>query len=475
MESSLVLKRYRIWCVTDSKYVFAWSATDAPHVCPDSESHEVDASRPVVVETLSREQTSIANLPVTPYDRLLCGEETVVIDVKPGIALSRLRDRVDLGGSGMVTCGRGAASYRIEVFSPGDHAELRTLERGPYVSGLCSESGVGGRLLSFPQADQVVTFGAYDSVAGDGFLFEISATGLAVLAKNDGVETMRTSFQNFNVDSMDGNGPSRLVLDRTRGYVWTIKYTSYGYGQVEFSVAAENIDLQQHLVPLHRYYARDRPSTACAYLPVCARIDYGASEAEPLAIEVTGRKHSVLGKYDPDVRDTCVARSERITDLLAAAGDGTQNETVVTVFAIRRRPGELVVPVQAAELELCVGNDVYRPIMFELVTINPREANAVDQCTWTSVPGIPEAESVLQYTTSCTSDLCVCADTSAVSTNATIVLWRGFVYNIPRIVHIDAAVAEDEVMAIRMIWPSDADAPPSECFAAVSLRTKEVW
>jgi len=466
MDSTSELKRYRIWCMTDEKYVYAWSALDAPRTCPDSTSHEVDASRPVVVETVARSMTSVSNLPITPYDRLLCGEENIVLDVKPGIALSRLRDRVDVAGTGAVTCARGAASYHLEVSAPGDHAELRTLERGPYVSGLCSESGVGGRLLGFPQGDQIVTFGAYDSSIGDGFLFEISAKGLSVIAKNDGVEIMRTWFRDFNVDPMDGSGPSKLVLDRTRGYVWTIRYTSYGYGQVEFSVAAENIDLQQHLVPVHRYYARDRPSTACAFLPVCARVDFGQSDAEPLAIEVTGRKHSVLGKYEPDARSTCVSRSDRLVDMIESA-DAQEGNSIAALFSLRRRPGELVVPIHAEELEICVSGEISRPVLFEMVTVNPRDPSVVGSCEWTRIPGVPASESVLQYSTSC-------SDAGSTDESA-IVLWRGYVHSIPRIARVHACVAEDEILAVRMIWPIGVDPPPVGSFAAVTLRCREVW
>jgi hypothetical protein len=479
MGSVSTLKRYRIWCVTEEAYVYVWSSgEDAPDACPNDSAHAVDTAQAVVVETVSRNETAVSNLPLTPYDRVLCSNESVVIDVKPGVGISRLRDRVLTQGGGTVTSVNGASEYRVAVAGAGDVAELRTLERGPYVSGLCSETGIGGKLTEFPRGDQTVTFGAYDSELGDGFLFEISAAGLSVLAKNDGHECMRTHIFDFNVDCMDGTGPSRLQLDPTRGYVWIVRYTSYGYGQVEFSVAAENIDLQQHIVPLHRYYAKNRPSTACAYLPVSARVE-ARTQDTPLTIEVTGRKHSVLGDYEPDTRDTSVCRDMRLGDLNRTE-DGSANTRArfETVFAIRRRPGVIPVPVKTAALEVCIESQAHGPLMVELVTAIPRSAGTATTATdvddmWVDVPDVPATETVLQYTES--PNIIDGATSNTGSNGSVLVLWRGFVHTIPRIADVSTAVAEGEIMAVRVrLMPTTATAADDSTIA-VALRLKECW
>ena len=43
---------YRIWCVTESAYVYTWG-TETPTVCPNNPAHTIDANSITIVETVS--------------------------------------------------------------------------------------------------------------------------------------------------------------------------------------------------------------------------------------------------------------------------------------------------------------------------------------------------------------------------------------------------------------------------------------
>ena len=453
MTSTTSLQKYRFWCDTEQVYVFAWASEgNPPDHCPNDNTHLIDFEQAVVVEKVEKNATSVSNLPLTPYDRVLVSNETVVIDVKPGNGLSNLRDSWKVQGGGSVTNEHGEPHYVLRTSGAGDASEFRTVERGPYVSGLCSEAGIGGRLGNMPSGDQRVLFGAYDSEYGDGFVFEISANGLAALVLSGGEEVHRAHSNEFNVDPLDGTGPSRLVLDPSRGYVWTIRYTSYGYGVVEFSVAAENINLEQHLVPLHRFYAKNRPSVACPYLPIHAGIMSPTAEI-PLTVYITGRKLSVLGSYDPDLRDTCITH---IQDAPSLGLESQSSDDVATLFAVRRRPLTTPIPVHTAGID--VWSDSAKPVLIELVLAPYIEAADVD---WTDIPGVVATESMLQCVTGKS------ASNVVPHPERSIVVWKGFAHTVPQQAVAVASLPDNQLLMVR--------APGIAGNATFVLRMKECW
>lgn len=423
--------------------VYVWSASGTPPTqCPNNSEHTIDASNATVMQTVTQTDTEISNLPLTPFDRVLTSEETVLIDVKPGMGLSALRDRVDTVGGGSVTSEVGTWEYQLTAPNAASSASLRTAERGPFVAGLCAEVGIGGRLGSFPQGDQTVRYGAFDNVSGNGYFFEIGAIGISVVVMKDGAEKHRAHMTQFNVDAMDGAGPSKLVLDALRGYAWTIRYAMYGYGCVEFSVAAENINLEQHLVPMHRYYTRSDPAISCPYLPVWVEAA-SPSHDTPLDVFVTGRKLSILGSYDPDTRDTCVCH-----DVSTANAD----LGFTTILAVRKRALCDSMPVEITEIECSA--DGGGAVLVEAVMGIVSETNV-----WSSIDGIPATETVLEA--ACDTEVAI---TERVS------LWRGYVHaSSQKPTSMRTHLSEDSAILLRVKNISAAGR------VAVSLRFREWW
>jgi len=68
-------------------------------------------------------------------DRMMTMRRTL-IDIKSSHGISLLRDRVHTEGGATITNPLNQAEYRLNVTdSAGDVAQLRTVERGKYVSG----------------------------------------------------------------------------------------------------------------------------------------------------------------------------------------------------------------------------------------------------------------------------------------------------------------------------------------------------
>ena len=440
--ATTTLNRFRIWCDSEQKYVFVWSAgDDVPTQCPNDSTHTIDTFSAVIVDSLERKTTEISNLPVTPFDRILTSEETVVVDVKPGMGLSRLRDKVHTVGTGSVISEVGDWEYALSVDGAGAVASLQTAERGPFVSGLCAEVGIGGRLGAFPQGDQTVRYGAFDPESGNGYFLEVSSIGVSAVVMKDGNEKHRAHMTQFNVDTMDGQGPSKLILDASRGYAWTIRYAMYGYGCIEFAVAAENINLEQHIVPMHRYYTRSDPSISCSYLPVWVEVA-SPTQDTPVSAFVTGRKHSVLGAYHPDRRETHVARQ-------VSAGSTPS----FTVLAVRKKAQCVSLPVIIEGIETCWS--LSQPLLLEIVLGTTQESTS-----WSSVEGQPSSESVIEIADG--------VDVLEADPQA-VVLWRGFGHTIPRFASVNANLVDDSAICVRTTNASQAG------LLSICLHVSECW
>ena len=440
--------------------MFLWSSDDNPPTeCPTNPAHEIDVSNATIMETIKKDTVEVSNLPSTPFDRLLCSQETVVIDCKPGMGLSDLRDRVRIEGDASVVNALNDPEYTLSCNGAGSAAVLRSSERGRYVSGLCSEVGIGGHLGSFPTGDQRVRFGSYDEASGNGYLFEIAADGLYACVMKDNIEHHRAHITQFNVDCMDGAGPSRLFLDPTRGYVWTIRFAWYGYGCVEFSVATENIDLKQHQVPLHRYYTRSRPSTSCPYLPVYASVE-SLTESSPIHVYVTGRKHAVLGAYNPDLRDVSASLELQIPRVETPS----DQRGFTPLFALRRQERCSTVPIATAKIHSWTNSD--SPCTIEVLSIPNATSSSVTDA-WGPLDGIPASESALEVTR--TASVLTSLLNDDPSDIRRISLWRCYAHALLKSDPFIANIAEDRTLIVSVSGLTASDA------ISVRLDLTECW
>jgi len=238
------------------------------------------------------------------------------MDLKSTFGLSALRDRATTTGSGTVTNTVGDAEFSLRVGGSGGSAELRTVERGRYVSGTCAEVGVACRIAatSYPlTGNQQLRCGYCD--VDNGFFFRYDAAGAAVVVRRDRVETVVPSSA-WNVDRMDGTGPSLQTLDPTVGIIHQILYTWYGYAAIEFRIvvtAGEQGRSEQYVQPVHRFAPTGETSVKNPNLPLYVELlneNVPDPTTEP-AIEayVGGRQYSILGKVsDTSVRTTSVYR-----------------------------------------------------------------------------------------------------------------------------------------------------------------------
>lgn len=149
----------------------------------------------------------------------------------------------------------------------GDEAIRQTKRVQRYVPGRQNELSAA-LLFGTPVTGIRRRFGLFD--VNDGAFFEDGGDGTyyCVIRRKtvSGPVEVRVARENWNVDKLDGTGPSGIVADPTAIQLISVEYEWYGAGQVEF-----NFIINNNKFPVHRFnHANYIPTTwsSTASLPI---------------------------------------------------------------------------------------------------------------------------------------------------------------------------------------------------------------
>jgi hypothetical protein len=378
------INKYRVWNGTAFEYI--WS-----DVIPVG----YDASSVVIVDSVSDAEVAIKNVNLDTYGDARVVSKSPVIELKSCFGLSALRDIVTKSGTGNVVNVPGDSEYALTVSAGADRAELRSAERGRYVSGFGAEVGIGVRFAGLPGAGQIAEWGLYDG--SDGFLYRyVGGVGLQLVIARDGVETV-IAHGAFNQDRMDGTGESGATLNFAKGNVYNIQFSWYGYGMIDFRVVSADSTNVQRYISLHRFVPTNSTSVKNPNLPLYVCLRNGEGVASSGAIFVAGRQYSILGNYVPLRRLNCAYRT-----------DFSVNSATVflPVMSIRRKIGYLGNGVKLSGADL---------IASTLQVIQIRVGGTLTGGTFV---GINEQDA---------SETCMEMNVTATTVTGGIVIWSGLV------------------------------------------------
>ena len=240
------------------------------------------------------------------FSELRVSQRTPLIELTSVYGLSDLRDIVTVTGTGSV--GSNNSEFQLTTIASGtDSAILQSSERGRYEPGFSAEAGIGIRLPVAPTGNQVVRWGVFDEQ--NGMLFGQDVTnGIFVAIRRAGVDTVIPQSL-WNVDPLNGTGPSGETLNLAKGNIFQVVYTWYGYGVIEFRVVLPNpTTLAQEVITVHRYSPTGQTNLADPNLPLRAEI-FNNGTAAALNLFVGGRQFSILGAYNPVYRVTSDRRT----------------------------------------------------------------------------------------------------------------------------------------------------------------------
>jgi len=241
------------------------------------------------------------------FGELMVSERTPIFELTSVYGLSNLRDIVTTTGNGTVS-NNGTEFIVSTATTATDSATLDSIERGRYEPGYASNAGIGIRLPSAPIGTQVVQWGFFDDLNG-AFFGQSVLNGIFVALRRNGVDTI-VPQASWNVDPLNGSGPSGATLNLAKGNIFEIVFTWYGYGVIEYRVVIPDpVTLAQEVITVHRISPSNQTSFADPDLPLRAQV-FNNGTLVNLNLFVGGRQFSIIGRFRPTRRITSDLRSE---------------------------------------------------------------------------------------------------------------------------------------------------------------------
>ena len=314
------------------------------------------------------------------YGALRVVARTPVLDLKSTFPISQLRDTVTAtsGGTAANTAD-GELSLNVTATS-GSSVYLQSTQRSAYQSGYGAECGMGVRLPPTFAPGCVARWGFYD--ANNGFFWQWdNVNKLSAVIRRAGVDTA-ISQANFTTDKLDGTGPSEFVLDISRGIIWKILYSWYGYGTINFVVTVSNAQARQCIIPCHQTAMPWSTSVTSPHLPIRAELT-NVSGTTAQSMFVAGRQFSIVGPFNP---------ASRMTPLFSSGK--TYGNTVTAVYALRRKATHLGINLNLKGFDLQITSTAYLQISI---------GSTVNGGTWTAPANVQATESALEVNTTFTS------------------------------------------------------------------------
>jgi hypothetical protein len=315
------VNRYRIFCKTEQTNVYVWN-TLKPTVCPNNNTHLINIDSIVIVDDINTTQSEITNLNSDNTQTLQVIQKNVIISLSPCMGISLLRNNVITTGSGTITNNPMIDSeIKLNCSGANDSCILRSIDRG--ISGLTCEVGIAMRMPNNLTVNQEIKWGYFSNE--NGFYFKLTNKDFQVCIMNNSQE-LCISKSAFNVDTLDGTGKSGNSIDFSKGNIFKISFSSYGFGIVSFGMIGKSKNNQQSNLIMHEYQTIGHTSTRMPNLPIQVIFNNNGTVANT-DVFVAGRSFSILGKYVDNVREVFMYK------YLAAIS----NEVYLPLFSIKRK------------------------------------------------------------------------------------------------------------------------------------------
>lgn len=231
------------------------------------------------------------NSEYTRFNEQLVGYRLSPVNLKPTWGVSDLRYDTTTSGTGAST---GETNGEFLLQSGTDNnglAQLSTILRGLYRAGAMGQAGIGVRIPVAPTSTTDIQWGYTDFT--NGFYFGWDSTGKYVAYITGGAETKFYQTE-WNVDKLNGTGPSGKTLDLTNGLVTQIDFTWYGYGDIEFSFLIENDRGKIEKEVAHRVKIDGSASIIDPNQPLSFRVENGASGTTNTQLYIGGHQFSTI-------------------------------------------------------------------------------------------------------------------------------------------------------------------------------------
>jgi hypothetical protein len=245
---------------------------------------------------------------MSQFGEVVVTNRTPMIELNSAYGTSLRRDIVQLVGSGSKDDVNGTLLTGEISLSTGatinSSSTVLSSEVARYIPGYSAEFGIGMRIPGIPIGEQKVEWGGETLDRLNGFYWREDSEGLKVVRERNGIEAEVTIQGNWNIDKLDGTGPSGYTLDPTRGNIYQVDYTWYGYGNISFSIIGSVRGVQRP-IPVHTIQLGEFSGTSITNptLQLFSRV-FNGNTASDITAFLGGRQYSIVGQYRPKYRFT---------------------------------------------------------------------------------------------------------------------------------------------------------------------------
>ncbi len=245
------------------------------------------------------------------------------------LPLSSLRD-IQVGN-----VSKQGSEYRVRADTDDNTSILRTALRGNYQSGTVMNPGMGIRIPTLPTGDQYAEWGYYEydgnNDPDNGISCKRTANDFTINVYKNGTNQLGSngvSQADWNIDPMDGTGPSGVNISVPNGYVFNTPFIYYGYGPIYVFIGVTDKEGTRRMFPVHVAELDEGTSMEEPNLPLTVTA-YNGGDTSTFDVFVGGRQVSVSGS-DVTVRPRVVGAEVR--------GKSISN-TLTPIISFRHKTG----------------------------------------------------------------------------------------------------------------------------------------
>ena len=249
------------------------------------------------VESITSETQSDA------FGRVRVSETNVIFNSSFVNSSEPLLYTTNLVGSGTVTRNVNTSSMDlVTTAASGDVALYQTKQYFRYVPGQSFLLNMSGK-FGIGKSNVTQRFGHFDD--NNGLFFELAGTDLRVVRRtktSGSVVDSFTSQANWNLDPMDGTGPSGVTLDITKQQIFIIDFQWLGSGRIRFGFSISGNTVYVHQISTSN--TLDVPWSQSGNLPLrCSVTNTGATSGSTtlrltcLSAMVEGDNKSIISQH----------------------------------------------------------------------------------------------------------------------------------------------------------------------------------
>ena len=173
-----------------------------------------------------------------------------------------------LQGNAIITHDASKSKTMLTTPAAGDRADFKSKRKIAYQPGKSMLSMLTFR-MDTPTDGVIQQVGLLNGT--DGVTFQANGAGLTMALQSSTTATVITPQSEWNIDTMDGNGPSGIILDVTKTQIFFIDIEWLGVGSVRTGFVVNGQLVTTHI--FHNANYRTDPYMLTANLPVHYCID----------------------------------------------------------------------------------------------------------------------------------------------------------------------------------------------------------